>query len=589
MEKRTARVLRRLARRAGVWLAIAGLAAGEPAHAAAFSIARPNFGVPEFARTGGTFRVEVKAAAGLNSNQWTATLWNDLRAWTGTVERALYGTYVDNNTAAGYALTVRLPAGIPPELFRLQVLHPAGGAATNRHAVSVVQEFDRDFYLIHYADPQAEVRDATTASGLYGSHGCIQELGWHVPVFNLINPRLLLDTGDELDNNYVSWAHYEEYKTALDGLTVPLLATRGNNDVTAGGSDWLAQFGVPTYSVTMGSFYVCQKDYLANDYYAWFTNDYAAACAGTGILYRLFGQHYNSGGYAYIPPAGRYPDLMLVGHAHDSGVLQSSPYTVLKTVHGCDYGKAALIEFNRGAASWTCPSRTNHPSGSGTGGNVFQAVGDWGAPRLTNTLLLANDGTARSNRSVIVNSIPKRFRDGRVRFLLRSAGLGYQVTGGEKLAEYDYGASNAAVLVRVDIAASASTTVTVVRVDSDGDGMPDDWERLYFPNLAVAGPATDSDGDGALDAEEYTAGTVPTNRTSRLTIQSATAPAASRFVLRWPSVAERLYGVSWADDPRHAYLPLASNLSATPPENVYTDAVHAGASRAFYRITVRKP
>jgi len=45
--------------------------------------------------------------------------------------------------------------------------------------------------------------------------------------------------------------------------------------------------------------------------------------------------------------------------------------------------------------------------------------------------------------------------------------------------------------------------------DSDGDGLPDSWEKLYFPDLSKAA-AGDPDGDGLTNAEELAAGTNPT-------------------------------------------------------------------------------
>jgi hypothetical protein len=54
---------------------------------------------------------------------------------------------------------------------------------------------------------------------------------------------------------------------------------------------------------------------------------------------------------------------------------------------------------------------------------------------------------------------------------------------------------------------------------------------------------TDSDGDGASDASEYTAGTLPKDGTSRLRIISHTYPSASQANLIWTSVPNRLYRI----------------------------------------------
>lgn len=55
--------------------------------------------------------------------------------------------------------------------------------------------------------------------------------------------------------------------------------------------------------------------------------------------------------------------------------------------------------------------------------------------------------------------------------------------------------------------------------DSDGDGMADFWEIAYFNDLddnGLEGAGDDHDGDDLSNLEEYLAGTIPTNRASRL-------------------------------------------------------------------------
>jgi|GEM_PF-2686520 len=456
-----------------------------PSAVAAISIARPNFGVPALVETGDTFQAEVKAAAGLTNTQWSAVFLNDLCAWTGAVEQVAYGTLADNNTAAGYRLTIRLPEALPPEVFRLAIRHATGGSATNRNAVSVLTCIETNFYIFHYADPQAEAYEPNNAdTGMYGTHGSIRELYWHAPAVRLANPRFMFDTGDELDNAYgTTVARYEEYKDGMCQMGVAVLATRGNNDNVISTADWRSTIGVESYSITMGSFYVCQKDYNENNFTTWFTNDYSCSFTNPAIGYRLFGQHFNSGGRAWLPPAGQYPNLMLVGHGHANSTIQSSPYYIVETQQACNKGAVGFFEFAKTSTNWVCTSLANVPAAQ------FQLMSSGSTSKLTCAYAYTNDGGAYSNTATITNNLSKRFWDGRVRFLMKYSALGYQVTNGVRLAEYPYNnGSNLAVLVKVNIAPSATTVVSLGRVDTDEDGMPDDWENLHFGGPTNANP-----------------------------------------------------------------------------------------------------
>jgi hypothetical protein len=165
---------------------------------------------------------------------------------------------------------------------------------------------------------------------------------------------------------------------------------------------------------------------------------------------------------------------------------------------------------------------------------------------------------------------------------------GYQVTGGEKLAEYSYnGGANMAVLVKVNIAPSASTTLTISRVDADEDGMADAWEAHYFPEGTNAAPTAHGDDDGMNNLQEYIAGTDPTNSASVLCItECGPGATANKFVLYWQSASNRWYSVGWASNLPGSFVPFTSGLPANPPVNVFTDDVRGAENRGFYRIGV---
>ena len=404
-------------------------------------------------------------------------------------------------------------------------------------------------------------------------------------MFNLVNPRFLFDTGDELDDGDVDTANrYAQYFAAMRTLTVPVLTTRGNNDRGDFGH-WKTNFGPATYSITLGSFYVCMKDFNSDTSLEWFRNDYSNSFLNTNIAFRLFGQHYNSGSYAFSPSAGQYPNLMLVGHNHSFGTLSSSPYPVLSSGPACTYGGVSMFSFTKSGTNWLCPGMTNHPAGT-----RFHPVADWGTGTVSCVFSSPNDGTAVTNTACITNALAFSFWDGRVRFLLRKARGGYRVSGGCELAEYDYGGSNTAVLVAVDIASNTLTAVSVWRNDTDEDGMSDDWELANFTNLTVATTNSDHDSDGMSDYEEYVAGSQPTNPVSVFEAYSCPPSAGlSEFVIRWPSISGRCYSVSRSTDlaggEGFAVLPGAEYLPATPFENSWTDSISAVCT-GYYRIGV---
>ncbi len=438
------------------------LAVSRPAPAQ-LAVARPNYGVPEFAEPGGVFHSEVKAAAGLAAASWKAVLVNDLRSWTGVVERAAYGRYVDNGTLDGYRLAIRVPRDISPEVFKLAISHASAGAATNRNAVSVVRNIETNFYFLHYADPQARAYEPTNPdTGKHRKHGSIREILWHAPALGLIHPRFVFSTGDEMDNSYgVSAGRYNEYIEAMCRHGVPVLATRGNNDNVISTADWRSTIGVETYSIRMGSFYIWQKDVIEDAFKAWFTNDYASSFTNPAVRYRLLGQHFCLGAmqapFCFLPPPGQYPDLMLVGHGHTNKTIQSSPYHIIESGPAFDKGWVGFFEFLHDGSGWTCTTMASHPSST-----WFQVMNTGAVAMVNSSFAAPNDGSCFTNAAAIVNGLPFTFRDGRLRFLMKYSAAGYGVANGEKLAEYDYnGRSNMAVVVKVNIARSATTRVSI--------------------------------------------------------------------------------------------------------------------------------
>jgi hypothetical protein len=110
-------------------------------------------------------------------------------------------------------------------------------------------------------------------------------------------------------------------------------------------------------------------------------------------------------------------------------------------------------------------------------------------------------------------------------------------------------------------------------------GLPTDGSADYL----------DSDGDGMNNWQEYLAGTNPTNANSVFRITSAQMIPGGKLVLRWLSESNRMYDVMRGTNlaaATNAFLPLpgATNLTGTPPVNVWTDSVSGVSTRGFYRL-----
>ena len=128
--------------------------------------------------------------------------------------------------------------------------------------------------------------------------------------------------------------------------------------------------------------------------------------------------------------------------------------------------------------------------------------------------------------------------------------------------------------------------------DADHDGLPDAWELEHFGNLTTADAASDVDGDGLGDLQEYLAGTDPKQPSSSLRATLAPSPAGPFLVLTWSSQpscqyrilqAERLTPpVSWSDVG-------LGWINPDPGGTTRRQLNRDGAASGFYRLEAIKP
>jgi len=144
-----------------------------------------------------------------------------------------------------------------------------------------------------------------------------------------------------------------------------------------------------------------------------------------------------------------------------------------------------------------------------------------------------------------------------------------------------------------EVAHSAQSTHTVAYFlvhgapgDIDGDSLPDWWEQTFFggPTNAIAGH--DWDGDGALNDEEFAAGTNPIDENDVFCFSQPHMPGNGTVELCWPSVAHRVYRIRSSralTSGAESWQMVVDNISATPPEN--RQAVLIGTNTVlFYRV-----
>jgi hypothetical protein len=466
---------------------------------------RPRFATPVIVALDSpadrTFTAEVKVSS--SARDWSASIANDLKAWPCEVVSATFAS-IDNGSEPGWQIKIRVPADASPELFTLNVACNKC-AASQPQAVSVISDFAADFYILHESDEQIVNQYHTDPSGQYYKMvGTWEELKWMQQPVNLINPRFVLVTGDQIDfngaldgwNNWDNWGYtphgqkifsFQEtsnlelrlsklYLDSHQGYHVPYVETPGNHDVTPPGKllsgsaiDWHPisvriyeqLFGQRTYSFRMDDFYVLMHDWSDAALKGWAAKDYEAALNDPAIKFRLIGQHYHAKWDG--APTGNYPftptncDLMLIGHDHRTLTVRTSPYYIYMDGATFFWGRAGFFNFRRNSDGWTC-DQTQGPRDVKK--DVWGLFTDHGA--IDNVRADQPDTRYITNNFVtITNDLPEEFYDGRVRFVLPK-GKYEEAVNGTILARYDcLNNTKTAVLVKVDIPANGSITVSI--------------------------------------------------------------------------------------------------------------------------------
>ena len=344
------------------------------------------------------FNAEVKASA--SAKEWNASLANDLKTWPCQILSAAYAR-INRDTEPGWQIKISVPTTTSPELFALR-LSSSESLSVQNQSVSVVPALATNFYILHISDEQIVNQIHTDPSGQFQKTvGTWEEMKWMQESVNLINPRLVVVTGDQIDfngaldgwNMWPNWGYKpakkrlftqqettelenklcELYEDCHRGYRVAYVETPGNHDVAppgkrlAGSSlDWHPisariyeeRFGQRSWSFRMGDFYVLMHDWSDAALKDWAATDYEAASNDPTVKYRLVGQHFHTvwdgaptGNAAFRPGAC---DLMLIGHGHTAATIQTSPYYIYEDGPAFKYGMTGFFNFRRISNGWTC-------------------------------------------------------------------------------------------------------------------------------------------------------------------------------------------------------------------------------------------
>jgi len=440
-------------------------------------IQRPLVNIPALVLPGQT--LEINCDADPTTTGWQAELSLGELTLPLPIDQAVYDPATE-----WWTLDAIIPTEVSLyELYDLRVMAAGELDDTTRDAVQILESYREDFYFVHITDTHLPTHYFSDSGGSPADSTEMVDLREVIADINVINPEFVLITGDYVNEgeleDYLEWRSYTRAQRMLYEFAVPTFLVSGNHDLggwvntpppdgTArrnwwrffgwrrlddppAGAPWFSQnysfdYG-PVHFVGMEAY--VNYDLWRQDIYGtesftsgqleWLNQDLATAAGSqTQVLF------YHKDFQNQVDLSALDVEMALWGHVHgDRGDLQTPPFDIATNNVSDGQRSYRLIRVN---GSMLQPEPTL--SAGGTGQNLRVVYSP------------SNAGLASTVAAEITNDQPQRFENGRLRFIMPSAGGNYSAVGGE-IIQVDQSGAYDVCHVAVDVLASGAQTVTV--------------------------------------------------------------------------------------------------------------------------------